>query len=77
VSGDKSWLSITSQYLAGTSYIFTVTIEFGKPYIAAFTLKLAINSDMVKYFGSIPIENYDIAVQPAFLSALNEREAGN
>lgn len=74
-SGDKSAISITSQYLAGTSYIFTITVEFGKPYIAAFTLHVGINPDLMKYFGAIPVESYDIAIQPSYLSSVVDSEA--
>ncbi len=72
-NGDKSAISITSQYLAGTTYIFTVTVEFGKPYIAAFNLRVGISPDLLKYFGAIPIESYEIAIQPSYLSAVSDR----
>ena len=33
LSGDTSSLGITSHFLAGTAYDFTMTIEFGRPYM--------------------------------------------
>ncbi len=55
-SGDRSSVSITSEYLAGTRYLFTMTIEFGRTYIAKFTLNVNVRSSLQKYFGGIGVE---------------------
>ena len=36
VSGDQSATSITSQYIPGSTYTFSVTVEFGKEYMGEF-----------------------------------------
>jgi hypothetical protein len=71
-SGDSSSISITSQYLVGTNYIFLITIQFGKPYIAPFNLNVGVNSNLKKYFGNIPIQNCNVAVQPSYLAAVTD-----
>ena len=38
IGGDTKAISIKSSYLAGTSYSFSVEIEFGRTYIGSFTL---------------------------------------
>ena len=37
-AGDMQAVSIKSSYLAGTSYSFSIEIEFGRSYIGQFTL---------------------------------------
>ena len=37
-SGDMQAVSIKSSYLAGTTYSFSIEIEFGRSYIGKFTL---------------------------------------
>lgn len=72
-SGDSSTLGITSKYLAGTAYDFTLTIEFGRPYIGQFTIKVDINRNSVgKYFGAIPINPITIVVNPTYLAAVEQ-----
>lgn len=54
--GDRSSVSITSEYLSGTRYFFSMTIEFGRSYMAKFTLNINVNSSLQKYFGGIGVE---------------------
>lgn len=56
VDGDKSSISITSELLTATKNIFTMTIEFGRPYIAKFKISIAINPTMTKYFTAYPVQ---------------------
>ena len=37
VAGDTNAISVRSKYLAGTTYTFSVEIDFGRSYIGAFT----------------------------------------
>ena len=37
-AGDMQAVSIKSSYLSGTSYSFSIEIEFGRSYIGQFTL---------------------------------------
>jgi cysteine-rich repeat protein len=71
-SGDTSSISITSQYLPGSNYLFIVTVQFGKPLIAPFNLNVGINKNFMKYFGSIPVQACNVAIQPSQLSAVSD-----
>lgn len=54
VSGDSKAVSIRSYFLAGTSFSFTMEIEFGRSYIGAFTLEVQISQVIAtKYYGNI------------------------
>ena len=76
ISGDLSSLAITSKYLGGTAYDFTMTIEFGRPYIGQFSIQVDLNrSDIGRFFGTIPIDPLTINITPSYLAALNENEA--
>lgn len=68
--GDRSSISITSEYLGGTKYIFTVTIEFGRPYIARFKLQIGIANNLLKYFGGLSAQPLEVTVEPSYLSAI-------
>lgn len=70
VSGDNSAVSITSEYLAGTKFIFTLTVEFGRPYIGKFRLNVGVSSSVLKYFGGLGVQPLDITVEPAYLMAV-------
>lgn len=72
IEGDRSAISITSEYLGGTRYIFTVVVEFGRPYIAKFKLSVGVNSSVSKYFGGIPVQGLDISVEPSYLMAVSQ-----
>jgi hypothetical protein len=48
--------------LAGTKYVFSVAVEFGKPFIAKFKLSIAVNSLVSKYFGGVAIQPLEISV---------------
>ncbi len=61
ISGDNA-LSITSEYLPGTRYMFTMTIEFGRSYMAQFKLKISINNSVLKYFGGASISPLECSV---------------
>lgn len=74
ISGDSSSISITSQYIAGTSYSFALTVDFGRPYIGEFKIKIDMNKSVTsKYFGPIPIDSLNIDVKPLYLAAVEER----
>ena len=71
ISGDKSAISITSQYVAGTSYSFSLTVDFGRPYIGEFNIKVDLNKSLTsKYFGPIPIDSLNIDVKPLYLASV-------
>ena len=38
IAGDTNMISVRSKYLAGTTYTFSVEIDFGRSYIGEFTL---------------------------------------
>jgi hypothetical protein len=71
-SGDTSSISITSQFLPGSNYIFVVNVQFGKPYIAPFNLNVGINPNFMKYFGTIPVQPFNLPIQPSQLSAVSD-----
>lgn len=72
--GDKSAVSITSEFLAGTRYIFSVTVEFGRTYMAKFNLNVAVSSALSKYFGGIQIQPLDITIEPSYLMAISNNQ---
>lgn len=72
-SGDRSSISISSEYLSGTNYIFVITIEFGRPYIGRFALNVNVNSALTRYFGGISIQPLDLTVEPSFLAAVQDK----
>ena len=70
VSGDRSSTSIKSSYIAGSSFLFSVEVEFGRNYIGSFTIRIKINPKIaIKYYGGIfPGQTIEINVNPAYLS---------
>lgn len=72
--GDRNVVSIVSEYLSGTKYIFTMTVEFGRSYMAQFKLNVSINNSMAKYFGGIGVNPLEITVTPSSLMAIGEAE---
>lgn len=75
VSGDRSAISIVSAFVVGTKYSFTVTVDFGRPYIGEFSISIGIDQSLVpKYFGSIPTDTLEFDVKPSYLAALRESD---
>ena len=69
-SGDTGSLAITSSYLAGTSYDFTMTIGFGRSYIGQFSIDVKFSPNAVRYFGAISIAAATFTVNPAYLASV-------
>ena len=72
-SGDTGATSITSHYIPGTSFSFSVEVEFDRPYIGEFTIMISIDRAIgLKYFSPISTANsLTIDVKPSFLAAVN------
>lgn len=72
VSGDKGASLITSSYVSGSQNLFTVVVEFGRPYIGSFDLLIGINKIWaVKYFGKVSTsDTLKVSVNPAYLSTV-------
>lgn len=52
--GDDGATSITSEYLPGSTYSFSVKIEFGRQYFGKFTIRISIDRAIgQKYFGQV------------------------
>jgi hypothetical protein len=78
VDGDTGATSITSQYLPGTSFSFSVTVEFGRTYIGPFTIEVGIDRAVSqKYFGSVSTiaSTLVVDVNPAFLSLVSDDDS--
>ena len=62
--------SITSEYLPGSTYSFSVKVEFGRPYIGKFTIRISVDSAIgQKYFGQVSAsQSVTVDVNPAYLS---------
>ena len=73
IDGDDGATSITSEYLPGSSYSFSVKIEFGRQYFGKFTIRISIDRAIgQKYFGQVSAsQSITIEVQPSFLSTMN------
>lgn len=56
--------------------MFTVTIEFGRPYIGSFDLSISINKIWaVKYFGKVSIgDALRVSVNPSYLSIVGSAD---
>ena len=69
-----SVLNVRSMYLAGTSYDFTVTLEFGKPLISKFVVEVKINERIgEKYFRNLDTSSpLVIEIDPALLLAVED-----
>ena len=78
MDGDKGATSITSEYISGSSYSFSVKIEFGRPYIGKFTVKISIDRAIgQKYFGQVSAsQSIDVEVNPSYLSAITDEVLG-
>jgi hypothetical protein len=77
VRGDSNVLSITSEYIPGSSYSFSMEIEFGRNYIGEFEIQVKIDPAIGrKYFGNVSANQMiNITVNPAFLSEIDNRDA--
>lgn len=74
LSGDTSATSITSHYLSGTNYSFTVEVEYGRSYIGRFEIEISIDRVIgLKYFTPIKTSNTLIVdVIPSYLAAVSD-----
>ena len=72
VSGDAQAVSITSYFLAGTSFSFSMEIEYRRSYIGAFTLEVKVSPTIVnKYYTPLAVgtsQPLTVQVNPALLS---------
>ena len=69
-SGDKGAVSIKSSFIPGSSYSFSVEIDFGRSYIGKFSVSVTINPTVgQKFFGTVGTsESLKVDVNPAFLA---------
>ena len=68
MSGDTGSTSITSQYVAGTSYSFALKVEFSRKYIGQFRIQVKISEGVHrKYLGSMNGQLM-VEVNPSYLS---------
>ena len=74
--GDKGALSVKSKYIPGSSYSFSVEIDFGRSYIGQFSVELKINPAVTKkFFGNVGTSNsLLVEVKPAFLSTVDNEK---
>ena len=68
-------VSIKSSFLAGTSYAFSIEIDFGRKYIGAFSLEIEVNPSIAQqYFNNIDAsEKLVVQIDPKFLSLVQEK----
>jgi len=76
VDGQKTFLSINSKYIQGTSYSFSIEIDFGREPISQFTAEVSINSQIKeKFFSGIDISPVlSIKVNPAYLALVSSKK---
>lgn len=67
-------VSITSEYIPGTSYTFALFLEFGRSYMGSFKLSVSVSNQYLKYFGSIPVNNLEVDIQPSYLLAVADKD---
>ena len=68
VEGDKA-ISVKSKYIPGSSYSFSVELDYGRSYMGKFSVELKINEKLGSFFGGVGISNgLTVEVNPAFLS---------
>lgn len=71
IGGDQGAISITSSFVIGTKYTFTVNIDFGRPYIGSFKVSIGVSQNLIpRYFGNIPTDNLVVEVNPQYLAAI-------
>jgi hypothetical protein len=70
IKGDSSVTSIKSSYIPGSTYSFSIEMDFGHEPIGLFTVQVGIQSGIdLKYFSGIDTTNtLSIDVNPAFMS---------
>ena len=74
-AGDTQTLSITSKFLPGTTFSFSVEIEFGRPYMGLFTLEITVNPTIAnKYFINVAPSTLTVEVNPALLSRIDKED---
>ena len=74
ISGDTGALSTKSRFIPGSSFSFSVEVDFGRSYIGQFSIEIKINPVVGnKFFGSVGFaHSLVVDVQPAFLSQNDE-----
>ena len=74
ISGDSQAVSIRSYFLAGTSFSFSMEIEFRRTYIGAFTLEVRVSEVIAnKYYTQVGTSQpLTVEVNPALLSRLGD-----
>ena len=77
--GDMSEISITSHYIPGTTFTFAVKINFDRPYIGDFSIKISVDRAIsLKYFNPVSTANpLTVMVRPSFLASVNDRSTLN
>lgn len=69
ISGDSNFMNINSQYQPGSRYTFSITIEFGRPYIGKFDISVGVQSALVnQYFGGVNVAPQVFEINPAYLA---------
>ena len=74
VSGDKSTTGIRARYIKGTSFSFSVEIDFGREPIGLFAVEIGINPVYANYYfkGIDTSSTLNVNVNPAFLALAQE-----
>jgi hypothetical protein len=69
VSGFKKYTSIVSKYIAGSSFSFSITVDFGIEPIGIFDIKIGVKSEFASFFSGVDITpTITVTVNPALLS---------
>lgn len=70
VSGDRGVASIKSTYIPGSSYSFSIEMDFGREPIGIFKVEIRLQRDIAfKYYSGIDTSGFlRIDVNPAFMS---------
>ena len=73
VNGDNGAIAIRSTFIPGSSYSFSIEINFGRSFIGKFTVEIQINPVLQRYFESVSIgKKLLVDVNPAYLSKVTE-----
>lgn len=77
--GDKGAISITSHYIPGTTFTFSVKINFDRPYIGDFSIKISVDRAIsLKYFNPVSTANaLTVMVRPSFLASVHDQSTLN
>ena len=57
ISGDTGALSVKSRFIPGSSYSFSVELDYGRSYMGKFCVELRINPKLGNFFGTVGIGN--------------------